>query len=215
MFTQWVTSYFKHGDGFLSKRSVDALEYVVPSTARVPSIFNMTPEEKADIVSEGPNAAADIPFMVFMIPQLAASFRKAAFSPDVRALAPHMKVWFLTGDLTAAFGPAALWAVEDEDKAHGGGLVKTRVIEGTNHFVSCILCLSLHHLIIALRVIRRTGMTLSLRCRSSLTASNPKSSIIDTTPNLSRLLRLNPHLCICTHDLLELKVFISGGHLDD
>ncbi|THH12476.1 hypothetical protein EW146_g7663 [Bondarzewia mesenterica] len=132
-FTQWITGYFQHGD--LSKRDLNDLSYVLHATFRPPTIFNMSAEQYKDIVSEGPNAAVDTPFMVNFIPQLLASYRKTCYDGSVRTSLPKMKVWFLTGDMTASLGPAALWAVEDDDKERGGGFVTCKMIPGANHFV--------------------------------------------------------------------------------
>lgn len=133
-FNQWVTGYFKHGD--LSKRDLDTLSYVVPTPARTPSVFTMSEEQVERNLSSGPTAVLDIPFIINFIPQFLVSFRKASFDSKVRAQFPKMKVMFFTGDVTPSWGPATLWAVEDEDKQHGGGFIALKMVQGFNHFVS-------------------------------------------------------------------------------
>jgi hypothetical protein len=47
-----------------------------------------------------------------------------------------MKVWLLVGDASLPFCIAALWSVQDVDKARGGGNVNYEVLHDVNHFVS-------------------------------------------------------------------------------
>ena len=47
-----------------------------------------------------------------------------------------MKVIVFSGDETASFSIPSQWAVEDDDKAAGGGFVAVRWIPGFNHLVS-------------------------------------------------------------------------------
>lgn len=133
-FTQWITSYFKHGD--LSTRSLDVLSYIVPTTWRVPSIFSMTEEQQAKIVYMPPGSASDMLFMVFSAAQINASYKRACFDAGVRARLPRMKICAFTGDATCVFSLPAYWAMQDDDKARGGGFIDFEMVEGANHFVS-------------------------------------------------------------------------------
>ncbi|EIW56131.1 uncharacterized protein TRAVEDRAFT_39145 [Trametes versicolor FP-101664 SS1] len=132
-FTQWITSYFKHGD--LSTRSLDVLSYIVPTTLRVPSIFSMTEEEQAKIVYMPPGSASDMLFMVFSAAQINASYKRACFDAGVRARLPRMKICAFTGDATCVFSLPAHWAMQDDDKARGGGFIDFKMVEGANHFL--------------------------------------------------------------------------------
>lgn len=134
-FAQWVTSYFTHGD--LSKRNPDTLAYILPATHRVPTIFNISPEEQIEIINEAPNTAVDTPFMIGCISQNNTSFVRACFDEGLRkGLLTRLEVWSICGDQTASFAIPAFWQIQDEDKKRGGGLVKTLMIAGVNHFVS-------------------------------------------------------------------------------
>ncbi|KAI0666401.1 hypothetical protein C8Q78DRAFT_984281 [Trametes maxima] len=132
-FTQWITSYFKHGD--LSTRDLDTLSYVVPATFRAPSIYGIPDADLARIVYDPPGSGSDMLFMVFSAAQINAAYKKAVFDKGVRTLLPKLKVFAFTGDVTCPFSIPAFWALQDDDKAHGGGFIETKIVEGINHFV--------------------------------------------------------------------------------
>lgn len=133
-FAQWITSYFKHGD--LSPRSLDVLSYVVPATSRVPSIFSMSEEQQAKIVYMPPGFGSDMLFMVFSATQIHTSYKRACFDAGVRARLLRMKICAITGDATCVFSLPAYWAMQDDDKARGGGFIDFKMVQGANHFVS-------------------------------------------------------------------------------
>lgn len=83
MFTTWITSYFDHGD--LSTRDVN---YIVPSTFRRPTIYDMTAEEITEVVDQGP---VELPGMFMSMAQANAVYRKACYSADIKSLAPSLK----------------------------------------------------------------------------------------------------------------------------
>ncbi|THH19421.1 hypothetical protein EW146_g1768 [Bondarzewia mesenterica] len=132
-FTLWITSYFQHGD--LSTRDTNVLEYVLPATFRMPSIWNMSSVEIADIIDEGPNSTVETPFALNFMTQALAVYNKATFDKSTRALLPHLKVWEISGDATASFSLAALWSMQDDDKAHGGNNINYKIVPGANHFM--------------------------------------------------------------------------------
>ncbi|KAF9801423.1 hypothetical protein IEO21_10112 [Rhodonia placenta] len=133
LFTQWITSYFHHGD--LSKRDPNLLTYVVPATFRAPSVFTMSDEQIAEIVYQPPASTSDMLFMIRFSEQLLASHRKACFYENLRQLVPRMKIWALTGDSTASFSLPAFWALQEEDEAVGGGRINFKIVKGVNHFM--------------------------------------------------------------------------------
>lgn len=135
-FAQWITSYFKHGD--LSKRDLDKLSYIVPSTTRAPSIFGISEEQQAEIIHHPSGEGSDMSLMLLCGAELNASYKRACFDKTVRETVPHMTVTVLYGDLSAWSCFPTVWQIQDDDAAHGGGMVKTRLVEGTNHFVSSI-----------------------------------------------------------------------------
>ncbi|KAH9918264.1 Alpha/Beta hydrolase protein [Fomitopsis serialis] len=128
-FTQWITSYFDHGD--LSTRDTNVLSYIVPSVSRRPTIYAMSPEDRQEFVEEVPEG----PAMFCTMAQALAMYRRACFDRDVRARLPELKVWSLTGDVTPSFSIASFWTIQDEDKERGGGFVNYKMIPGVNHFM--------------------------------------------------------------------------------
>lgn len=133
MFTQWITSYFAHGD--LSKRDLNLLSHFVPATFRPPSIFSMSTEQIAEMVCESTAITSDSPFTLRFSQQMLASHRKAFFDKELRQRVPHMKVWVLVGDSTGALAFPAFWNLQDEDAQSGGGFINFRTIKGVNHFM--------------------------------------------------------------------------------
>lgn len=136
-FSHWITAYFKHGDVTLHNPS--ALSYVVPATTRVPSIYNMSKNELARMVHPRKTPGADLLLVSGASSRvLNASYKKACYDPTVRTQLPSMKVWVVNGDSSASICVAAFWAVEDDDKARGGGCVNFRMVPGGNHFASAV-----------------------------------------------------------------------------
>lgn len=136
---QWLTAYFKHGH--LSKRRLDDLSFILPATTRPPSIYNMTADQVAQIVYEPPISGFDGLSMASLSTQTLDNFRNACFGGNAVRLMPSMKTWIIIGDATLAPMIAAFWAVQDEDKASGGGSIHYKVMKGVNHFVSDCLTL--------------------------------------------------------------------------
>ncbi|KAH9918265.1 Alpha/Beta hydrolase protein [Fomitopsis serialis] len=128
-FTQWITSYFDHGD--LSTRDTDVLSYVVPSILRRPSIYSMSDDDRREFVEE----VAESAIMLSTMPQALAMYRRACFDRAARAQLSELNVWFLTGDVTCSFSIAAFWAIQDDDNERGGGFVHYKMIPGVNHFM--------------------------------------------------------------------------------
>jgi len=131
MFGQWVSSYFDNGD--YSKRDLNTLAYVLPSTDKVPTIF--TPG-LSNTATFGQEAALDLPLLFFFALQLKATFRKAFGGPETVSLFPKLKTTFVCADRTPSFGLAGLWAAQDDLKeVNPGNNVKFQVVKGANHFV--------------------------------------------------------------------------------
>lgn len=121
------------------------LAYVVPATSRAPSMFSISEEKQKEIVHLSPGSGSDMLFMVFSAAQINASYKKACFDRRVRALLPQMKIHAFTGTATCCFSLPAYWAMEDDDKAHGGGLITFSMHNDVNHFVSpCFSCVCGH-----------------------------------------------------------------------
>ena len=141
-FSHWITSYFKHGD--LTARDPKKISYVVPTTSRAPIIYSMSDDEVRRTIYEPSAFGSDMAFMLFSAPQIDATYRKAIFDEALRALVPRMKVTVFSGDETASFSIPSQWAIEDDDKAAGGGFVSVKWVSGFNHlvraFISSALC---------------------------------------------------------------------------
>ena len=101
-FCHWVSGYYHHGD--VAKRNFDSLSYVLPSTRRVPSIFNMSPEEQQKILGGMEASASERCLLYLFSEQLNSTYRKACFDKATRAALPRMKISAFSGDLTC--GPS-------------------------------------------------------------------------------------------------------------
>lgn len=132
-FVQWITSYFQHGN--LSTRNPDVLQYVLPATFRVPSVFNMSPTQLADMTYLPPASGSDALISANVQPQLNADYENACYNTSVRSALPSMDIWELCGNTTANFGIVAFWSIQDDDNAHGGGFVNFQWIGDVNHFI--------------------------------------------------------------------------------
>jgi hypothetical protein len=131
MFGQWVSSYFDNGD--YSKRDLNTLAYVLPSTDKVPAIFSPGLSHTA---TYGQEAGLDLPLLFFFAVQLKATFRKAFGGPETISLFPNLKTTFICADRSPSFGLAGLWAAQDDLKEGNlGNDVKFKVVKGANHFV--------------------------------------------------------------------------------
>ncbi|KAI9066194.1 hypothetical protein FKP32DRAFT_1566413 [Trametes sanguinea] len=132
--SQWVTSYFKHGD--LSTRDFKAVSYVLPATFRAPTIFNIPEERLKEIDYAPPATGSDLFMMLHFNDEMNASYRKACFDQDIRQLLPNMKVTAIAGDSANSLTYPAYWAMEDDNEAHGGGMINFNgFVKGTNHFI--------------------------------------------------------------------------------
>ncbi|KAG5651399.1 hypothetical protein H0H81_008781 [Sphagnurus paluster] len=132
-FAQWSTAYFDHGD--LTKRDLDSLSWVVVSTLSPPTIYNIPETQLKEMQRYGPEAIGDRDFLFSFAKQFKASYRKAFYDPEILEAFPKMKLTYITGDKTCAFGLAGLWALQDDEKEAGGKKpVDYRVIPGVNHF---------------------------------------------------------------------------------
>ena len=137
-FNQWITSYFNHGD--LTTRDVDVLSYVVPAFKRAPTLFGFDEDEVARMTYAPPAIGSDMTFMVSCGTVINASYKKACFDKAIRGLIPYMKITELCGTATPPFGIPAFWAMQDDDKANGGGFINFRLVPNINHFVCSSSC---------------------------------------------------------------------------
>jgi hypothetical protein len=131
--TNWITSYFQHS-GFTT-RDVSGLD-IVPSTMRVPSIWNMSAKESADIIDLGPSPTFDFPLVGGLSHENHESYIAATFGTAVRDQLSHMKIWLLVGDASLSICISAFWSVQDDDNARGGANINYKVLRDSNHFVS-------------------------------------------------------------------------------
>ncbi|KAI1787182.1 hypothetical protein LXA43DRAFT_1030311 [Ganoderma leucocontextum] len=132
-FVQWITAYFQHGD--LSTRNVDVLEFIQPSIAHVPSVFTMTQAQLDGMTDVAAADTGDTFIVGYSQAALLPIYKKAFYDETVRAAFPLMKALEFAGDITANFGIVALWQIEDDNTAAGGGFVTSKILTGTNHFV--------------------------------------------------------------------------------
>lgn len=135
MFKVWITSFFNHGD--LSTRDPNVLEYFVPAFNRTPVMYNMTQADQDAIIDPSNEDTFETPFVLNSLPQLSAVYMKAYFDKGTKALLPHLKTTYVTGDTTASFGIAAMWATQDDNTKKGGD-AHFIVVPGANHFLHWI-----------------------------------------------------------------------------
>ncbi|KAH9933383.1 uncharacterized protein B0H18DRAFT_983406 [Fomitopsis serialis] len=128
LYLQWFTAYFDHGD--LSTRDKSVIEYIVPSSSRAPTIYNMSADERAAMIEP----VKELPLLRGMFASSLPAFRKACFDRDVRSLLPEMKIWHLGCDAAPSFGISAYFDILADHEANGGGLINFRMIPGGNHF---------------------------------------------------------------------------------
>ena len=136
-FGQWVTAYFDHKD--VEKRDLDTLSWVVPATDRAPTIFNIPPNDLEEMVTYGPDAISDLPFLFHFANQLKASYRKALYDSETFKVFPHLKITYLCANKTCAFAYAGIWALQDDEKAsQGPRKFNYKWFNGGNHLVRCV-----------------------------------------------------------------------------
>jgi hypothetical protein len=99
-------------------------------------MWNMSAKESRNIIDLGPSPTFDMPLLMDLPQQNHESYIAATFDSAVRGQLPRMKVWLLVGDASLPFCIAALWSVQDDDKARGSGNVNYEVLHDVNHFVS-------------------------------------------------------------------------------
>lgn len=129
-FSQWVTAYFDHGD--LSTRDPSQLACIVPSQTRVPTVYNIPPQQWNDIVRQGEDAATDLAILGTFQGQLLRTYRKAFFDSD-GGIFPGVRRSVVVGERSGAFAFFGMWALLDDVKGDGG--IEVRMVEGINHFV--------------------------------------------------------------------------------
>ncbi|GJJ16022.1 hypothetical protein Clacol_010301 [Clathrus columnatus] len=133
VFGQWVTSYFKHGD--LNSRDLNVLSYVLPSTHRVPTIFNISAPEQKSTIFDGVEGSYEGIYTFRFGNQLNKVYRKALFDTSTRDLFPHLKTSFLAGTETASFGIAGLWSIQQDCEKSKNASIKLKLAPECNHFV--------------------------------------------------------------------------------
>ncbi|KAF9058902.1 hypothetical protein BDP27DRAFT_1274398 [Rhodocollybia butyracea] len=130
---QWLTSFFEHPES--SKRDVELLNYVLPSTDKVPVIFSMSKSEIEEVVY-GDNFMRELGVVFNFGTQLKANYQKALFDKETRDIFPNMKVSYLTGEWTVSWAYASMWSVQDDAKAFNmEKFIDFKIIKGSNHFV--------------------------------------------------------------------------------
>ncbi|KAG6873149.1 hypothetical protein C0995_002302 [Termitomyces sp. Mi166 len=132
-FGQWATGYFDHGD--IAKRDLDALQWVLPSSNHVPTLFKIPPADRAEMECYGGDAFSDMPYMFHFSGQFKASYRKAINDPETLKIFPALRCVILAGEKSGAFAVAGMWAVEDDQKEAGGSThLAVNLVPGINHF---------------------------------------------------------------------------------
>ncbi|KAI0759406.1 hypothetical protein BD413DRAFT_274853 [Trametes elegans] len=129
----WLTVYFNHGD--LSTRDTDVLSYYVPGLSRVPTIYNMSEQERARVVWTESSDKSEMLFMFFFEPQINATYKRACYDRSVRDKFPLLKMWNIMAEHSSPHGIPSFWTMEQDNKEHGGGFVDFKVVSGGNHLM--------------------------------------------------------------------------------
>jgi hypothetical protein len=131
-FGQWVTAYFDHAD--VKSGDLDKLTYVIPSTDRPGTVYNMTAKEQSETIFTGTEAAVEGPYMQGLQSQLNEVFKLAILDKKTRDSFPHLKLACVTGTRAPAWAIASYWVLEKESSS--GLPIRLELLAGANHFVS-------------------------------------------------------------------------------
>lgn len=134
-FLSWSSAYFEHGD--LSKRSLDEIQYIVPSLKYTPSIYTTTAAEREEMIEMQPADYFEIAYLHKHFPERKKLYRGALFDREYRnKYSPLAKITVATGELTHSFEISGHWQMEDDDKSFGGGHVDYwKWLPHANHLV--------------------------------------------------------------------------------
>lgn len=101
-------------------------------------MYDIVAAGRGSVIEIEDSTKLEIPFQVNFGAQLSASFQ-AIYSKDLYAVIPNLKNFYIGGEHTLGFGPFTVWAVQDDDKAHGGGFITAKILSGINHMVRLLL----------------------------------------------------------------------------
>ncbi|KIL65767.1 hypothetical protein M378DRAFT_161777 [Amanita muscaria Koide BX008] len=132
-FAQWVTAYFDHGD--LSTRDPDVLSYILPSTSRPGTIYNMTKPEQEEVIRLGYDSAWEISYFTRFDEQRLAVYYKAVFDDTTAQLFPGIKISHLAGGKGPSFAIAGFWDMQKDAEERGKTSIVFKLVPGMNHFV--------------------------------------------------------------------------------
>ncbi|KAF8629752.1 hypothetical protein AX15_003292 [Amanita polypyramis BW_CC] len=131
VFGHFVSSYYDHGD--ITSKDPKTISWVVTSTTRPATLYNMSKDEQTEIICYGQESAFDLPWMAHFGEQLSFAYRKAFFDDATRKLFPHIKLTYFTGDRSPGFAINTYWTIE-KDVKDAGKSVNLRFVPGANHF---------------------------------------------------------------------------------
>ncbi|KAJ7433448.1 hypothetical protein B0H11DRAFT_2296847 [Mycena galericulata] len=126
--TQWLTSYFDHGD-FNSEQGLNAIEYIVSSCRQAPTIYSFSQSEFDQIIDE---SIAELPGMFMSTTQANAVYRRACYGAQLKTFAPRLKTTLIVGDATVSFCITALLSIRADNEAQG--TIQINLVPQANHF---------------------------------------------------------------------------------
>jgi hypothetical protein len=139
MFCHWVTCYFDHSAA--KAKDLKSLSWVVPSTVRIGTLYNIPKGDQDQIISSGKGADVEVPFFMNFAEERKMVYRKAWFfgrgegESTKRFLSERVKVSHVVGGMAPAFAFASLWNVE-RDAREMGKVINVKIVPQANHFVS-------------------------------------------------------------------------------
>lgn len=132
-FTNWVASYFKHGD--LSSRDFSQLKLRETDTSKKPTTDTISPEELSTITDFVPGPKCEttqvhIKFSSVFTNQTA----KALLDPQVREDWGRLPVWYIYCEASSWNVHYAVWHLEEKVECSQSE-ISFKLIPGANHFV--------------------------------------------------------------------------------
>ncbi|TFK61168.1 alpha/beta-hydrolase [Pluteus cervinus] len=132
-FAYLITSYYTHAS--INSYSPSTLTHIIPSTHRVPSIFEMTPSQQADIITIDEQTKPEVQFLPLWVKQDLEYYEKVCFDREWRKkYFPSLDLTFVVGEMGPSAAIMSLWRVQADNNKRGGGFVNHKVLKGMNHF---------------------------------------------------------------------------------
>ncbi|TFK59482.1 hypothetical protein BDN72DRAFT_730434, partial [Pluteus cervinus] len=122
LFAHLATSYYSHPN--TKSRDPSQLSHVIPSTHRVPTIFNITPEDQKEVISVNKDTYPDLALTRFWGPLHYENYRKVCFDEEFKKRFPLLKIGVVYGTSSPAASYLAVWKMERDNEEAGGNVLR-------------------------------------------------------------------------------------------